>query len=407
MRFPALLPALAATLLLATPVPATPPSSVSPAASAHLAVGLFDEAAGDLEQLARDAAPAPVAAEALAEAAVLRLRLGERDRAAADAALLEQGFAETRPELIARVTLTRARDLAEREAWSDLRDLLAHAMPAFRRPWQPEESAEAFALLGRALARLDRPAEAAEEYRHALARACCVAPGSRGADGVGEARFFFAEQERAKVTRIVLPPYAGAGDRESINAYLLGPAQRWMEQKRYALEVAEVAYLRVFGVERPPPDPPRPPAPPPMGMLSGGDPNAPTAPWGRDDAELETSRFESPPSPRWAIAAAARVAMDWSDFAREFYALPVPPPWRDYQHLMTILDPPSDVWKQRSKSACLLVLRLSGAYHVDGEPVRACAQWLAKNHGAEFHDLWEYLPRVFEPLRPRGEPARL
>src|SRR5262249_20306284 len=153
------------------------------------------------------------------------------------------------------------------------------------------------------------------------------------------------------------------------------------------LEVAEVAYLRVFGIERTPPEPPRPPPPPPsagmIGLLNsgaGGDPNAPTAPWGRDDSSDEQGQLERPPSRRWAIAAAARVGLGWAAFVRDFRAVPVPKEWKGhgivpgtvdltYEELRDCYDcgsgeSPSETWKQRSKSACLLVVRLSSAYHV-------------------------------------------
>src|SRR5262249_37807204 len=143
--------------------------------------------------------------------------------------------------------------------------------------------------------------------------------------------------------------------------------------------------------------------PVPPGMIdllnSGGDPNAPTAPWGRDPVDLEHT--PPPPSPRWAIAAAARIALSWSAYVTTFRSLPVLRPWRGngivpgtedltWEELRPAFvchfdDPPDEILKQRAKDACKTALHLSLEHHIADEHTRACEAWLSQNYGAEWH----------------------
>jgi tetratricopeptide (TPR) repeat protein len=217
------------------------------AASAQLAVGAFDQAADTWEQLARDVPSSAAAPSALADASLLRLGLGQLERADADAGALERIHGERRPDLVIRVTLARARRHAGLGAWDALRVLLARVWPSVDRRAYLDDRLEAHALLGRALARAGKPDEALAAHRRVIALASRHDPAERGADAVGEARFSLAEEERAKADRILLRPYAGKGDRAGVLAYINGPVARWFERKRHALEVADRAYLHVLG----------------------------------------------------------------------------------------------------------------------------------------------------------------
>lgn len=312
----------------------------------------------------------------------------------------------------AQVTLTRARRLAHREAWDELRVLLTNAIPALDRGASIDDRLEARALLGRALAHLGQHAEAAARYRRTVALAKGAVLEQRGRDAAGEALFRLAEVEREKADRIVLAPYAGKNLRDAINAYLLGPAARWMKRKQYALEVAERAYARLFGLDLPPPVPPAPPPEAGTGLLSGGDPNAPIAPWGWDSADLEHA--PPPASPRWAIAAAARVALAWGAYASALRGLPIAPEWRGpgrvpgagdvtweelrSSHVCGFEERSDESLNRRAKHACEAALRLSLQHRIADEHTRACEAWLSKNYGAEWQLVDELRPKIAAPF---------
>jgi hypothetical protein len=173
-----------------------------------------------------------------------------------------------------------------------------------------------------------------------------------------------------------------------------------MESARAALEVAEVAYVRVLGVVRRPPPSPLP--------WAGGDPNAPTAPWGWDDTLAEDPLARAT-SPRWSIAALTRIAMGWARYLEQFRAIPVPPWPRGplpglggltYEELRMYGgggDEPAGAYKDRAKRACARVLQLGLAHHVADENTRTCETWFARHYGAEIHVLDELRPRIATP----------
>ena len=379
--------------------------------------GDFDERAGALEQLAHTAPRAPEAAEALAEASLLQLGLGHLDRAAADADALAHDHRARHPELVRRVALARARRHAGLGEWDALRAVLVASRPAFAPGADVDDRLEAHALLGRALAHLGRPGEAALEARRVLALETRPNIGERGVDALGEAWFFFAEQAGERAAQIVLPKYTGPDTREAVLAHVAGPVQRWMVRKRYAVEVAEAAYARVLGIDMPPPALPLPPPPVAatgmVGLLNagaGGDPNAPTAPWGREETGT-TRRVPHLVSPRWSIAALARVAMAWGELARQLREIPVPKAAHGpvpgaggltYEDLRADyggcgLDPPDRALGQRAREACARALDLGLTHRISDEHTRTCEGWLSRHYPADVRLLEELRPRIAAP----------
>jgi hypothetical protein len=390
-------------LLAAAPAGASPPPALARAAD-RLAVADFDEAAAAEEELARENPAAKEAPEALADASLLRLGLGQIDQADADFAALDRAYASKRPDLLARVTLARACNLAGLQAWEHLRDLLRRALPALDRGASKADRAEAHALLARALDRLGDPKNAAAEHRSAIARlARTTSPSAREADILGESRFFLAEQAREKAALLTPPPFTGKKDAAATRAYLEGPAVRWMEQKHYLVELADRAYLRVADIEVPPPAPPRPPPPPsPPGMIGllnsgGGDPNAPVAPFSSTN---DLPKEGGPSSPRWAIAAAAQDGLMWEAFAAEIRSLPIAPRPAAIQEILAsggFVDPVEESveeqYQLRGKRACEAALQLAHDHAVADEHTRACEAWLGRRFRIEH-------PRI-EEIRPR------
>lgn len=375
--------------------------------------------AADLERRAHASPRAPESAEALAEAAILRLGLGDAEKAQEDAEALARAHGRARPDLVARVALARARDLAGIHEWTALLALLSRVVPGLDRRVALDDRLEAHALLGRALDRLGRAQEATAQHRRTLAVASGAAGtsgaarGQRGADAVAEARFLLAEAEHERARQIVLVPYAGKGDRESVLLYINGPAARWIARRARAIDLAEEAYLRVLGVT-----PPRRAAP-----LYGpaADLYAPISRWARpEDDPFEPAFRGTVPSPRWAIAAAARTATAWIAFVKTASALPLfprPDPHAivpgttglTYEELRGVhgsFDP--NEWletpKQHAAHACATVLRLSLAHRIVDAHTEGCVAWLSRNRAAEYARLDE-LPPTIQGSLPAALPA--
>jgi hypothetical protein len=70
-------------------------------------------------------------------------------------------------------------------------------------------------------------------------------------DAKAEALFMAAEKKREVAEQVVLPPYAGPGDRASVLKYLNTEGAGWSVRKLWAIEEAERAYLKIFWA-RPP-----------------------------------------------------------------------------------------------------------------------------------------------------------
>jgi tetratricopeptide (TPR) repeat protein len=371
--------------------------------AAYQAMAAFEEAAASWERFAREAPARDEAPAALADAALLRLRLGQVDLASADAERFRQSFPAA-AHLARSVELTFAlaahhEDRGDPEA---ARAVLAEAMPRIDRGAPRDVQISAHGRLGRVLARLGRTRAAAAEHGRVQAaarrsgrwakRPAAAPPWSEGAlEAAAEAFFFSAEQKREAAARIQLRPYQGAGDRGSVTAYLTTTAADWLERKRAAVEAAERAYLRVFGADVPEPPPPPPPPPPGVIGLLGGDPSAPLYP---SEGDLLSSG-DPPPSPRLAIAAAARVGALWDEVMRSVRSMPVVPFPSDEiraTYYSMVCDGPADLARERAKAAFEACLRLSVRYRLWGEDARACEGWLARNYGAEYKGVEEIVP---------------
>jgi tetratricopeptide (TPR) repeat protein len=399
----------------------------------YQAIGAYAEAATMFERFTEEREALDQAPPALEEAARLRLRLGQRDKAIADAALFQRLYARKHPERSSRITLAIAARDEQEEDFAASISLLTAAIPAIDRAAPLETRIEAHVRLGRALAAMGRAQGAAVEMSRVLViardRASAAAALKRRGkdeakdaateDAIAEARFFQAEQKREEVLKIKVAPYRGSGDRASVLAYLNNAARAFVVQKQFALQEAERAYLRVFGIELPPTTPPPPPpAPSPPGVIGllnsggGGDPNAPLA---LKDDPFSTGWSGSPPSIRWAIAAAARVGAMWGDFVREIRSMPIPRDLRSPEEIRgtyyQILDSMDELHKQHAKAAFKTCLRYSVESQRFDDFSRSCEAWLARNYSAEQHTVDELVsgPRWLHPglvAEPAPAPAR-
>ena len=178
---------------------------------------------------------------------------------------------------------------------------------------------------------------------------------------VGESYFFFAEEKKALVDKIVFPEYKGSGEKEEVAKFVNTKVMDWQKKKRAAVEEADKEYQKILGLQ---------PVPP----------------------------------PRWVIASGSRVGQMKGKFVAEFRAAPIPNEWKKngpspfgdllWEEIRGAyygkLDEVSEPDKQAAKAAYKVCLDLSVKHQYFDEFSRSCEQWLSKNYPAEYHLIDEF-----------------
>lgn len=391
----------------------------------------FHEAAACWEKFAEVAKADPRAPRALLDALRLRIDLDQPAFAKVDLDVLGQTFGEKNPEVWAEGVFALSAHFDRRGDRRAARALLGALIAEMtRRPrvavpvapaiveTRAEIELRARVRLARVLAAEGDARGAAAEYARVRAngpklgvwpvkgKIARAARSEDTLDAIAEAFFMAAEEKRAEAERIELEPYRGKGDQKSVFAYLDGPAAKWIEKRRAAVEEAERVYVRVFGVEWP-----KQPPPPPPGVWAG-DPNAP---WATEDPT--SSEYEGPPFPsvRFAIAAARRIGAAHAQVAHAIGTMPVPSPWSPVPSVPELrisvtnyYEGPSEFMGYRAKQAFATCLRLGVHNHIANEHMRACEEWLSKNYGAEYHLTEEFFrPPTWQSVGTTPEPVIL
>jgi TolA-binding protein len=350
----------------------------------YQAIAVYDEAANWYEKFAAGNPTAEKAPDALQDAAVLRLGLGQEDQAIKDADLFNKNYGTKKPAQTAAIAFAIGSHYIDREDWPEARKRLSSAIGQIDKNATLDVQVQAHALLGLVFTKLNSASNAATEYAkvkalwHDPAAAIKKVQESSGGDNrkvakmltaVGEAMFFFAEQKRKDVDKIKFPEYKGSGTRDDVLKHVNTKVGDWIKKKRPAIEEAEKEYLKVVQLE---PEPP----------------------------------------PKWVIAAGSRVGQMWGRFVAEFRAAPIPKEWKGhgivpgtadltYDELRgeyySKLDEASEPQKQQAKGAFQTCLKYSVKYQFFDEYSRKCEEWLSKNFGAEYHLIDEF----------RGSPSRV
>jgi tetratricopeptide (TPR) repeat protein len=269
----------------------------------YLAIAVYDEAAAWYERFAHDTPGEAGAAQALQDAIVLRLGLGEVSVALHDAELFQKTYREKHPALAAQVAFAIGAHDAEHGDYAEARKRLSAAMTEIDRSAAVDVQIQAHAVLGRALWKTGGETGAAAEFarvRSLYRDPAAVVAKLKTAEGdeaqaerrlgkvlsaVGEALNFSAAQKQKATDAIRFPEYKGSGRREDVLAHVRGKVAEWMKRKRPALEEAEKEYKQVVDLR---------PAPP----------------------------------PQWVTAAGAKVGQMWGKFVAEFRAAPIPKEWK-------------------------------------------------------------------------------
>jgi TolA-binding protein len=352
----------------------------------YQAIAVYDEAANWYERYAKDNPKDDKAAQALSDAVVIRLGLGQEREAILDSDLFSKNFSN-HPAESAQIAFAIGAHYVDKEDWGEARKRLSTSMAQIDRNATLDVQVQAHALAGRVFAKLNAGTQATPEYdkvRRAWANPAAAVKKLDSAGGdegtrihrlaktltaVGEAYFYFAELRKRETDKIKFPEYKGSGSRDEVMKHIKTKVLDWMKKKQASIEETDKEYQKIIKLE---------PTPPPV----------------------------------WVIAAGSRVGQMWGKFVAEFRAAPIPREWKGhgpvpgagdltYDELRGAyyqsLDEASEPKKQAAKAAYKTCLDLSVKYQYFDEYSRKCEEWLSKNYGAEYHLIDEF----------RGSPSRM
>ena len=359
----------------------------------YQAIAVYDRAAQFFERYVEQTCKklrkcGEFADQALSDAVVLRLGLGQDEQAIADANDFNRYFGRRKPAQVAQISFAVAAHYGEKKDWENVRKRLGATMRQIDAKASLDVRVQAHTLLGRAYANMNSR-QAGTQYGKVVALwknpSAAVAEinkgeGDAGAkqrrvgralEAVGEAIFYFAEQKKKKVDAVRFPAYKGVGTKEKVLKHIQTKVKDWIGKKRPLIGDASKEYKKIVDLQ---------PVPP----------------------------------PRWVIAAGSRVGEMWGTFVDEFRAAPIPDSIKKDYELRTAyygaLDDASEPQKQQAKSAFQICLGYSVKYQYWDQYSRACEEWLAKNYKADYHLIDEFRGapnRVNDPLREQGYPLRL
>ena len=221
----------------------------------YQAIAVYDEAAAWYERFAAqkgDKASEALQAQALQDAVVLRLGLGQEEQGIKDSDLFNKQFGTSKPAQTAAIAFAIGAHYIEKEDWGEARKRLTSAMSQIDRNATVDVQIQAHAMLGRVFVKLNSASNASTEYnkvRNLWKDPAAVVKKiqetgddrrvGKALTAVGEALFFFAEQTRKDVDKIKFPEYKGTGTREDVIKHVGTKVGDWIKKKRPAIEGAE------------------------------------------------------------------------------------------------------------------------------------------------------------------------
>jgi hypothetical protein len=356
----------------------------------YQAIAVYDKASEFFERYCEATAfKGEFADQALSDAVVLRLGIGQDEQAIKDANNFNKYYGAKKPTQTAQIAFAIAAHYGEKKDWANVEKRLAGSMKLIDSKATLDVRAQAHALLGRTYVKANKGAVASREYGAVRAlwqdpkAAVAAIEGmdedasskqrrlGRALEAVGEALFYFAEEKKAKVDKVAFPEYKGTGSKEQVLKHIQTKVKDWIGKKRPLIDEASVEYKKIVDLQ---------PVPP----------------------------------PRWVIAAGSRVGDMWGRFVKEFRAAPIPDSMKKDYEIRTAyygaLDEASEPQKQAAKGAYQTCLGYSVKYQYFDEFSRNCEEWLADNYKNEFHVVDEFRGapnRVNSVLREQGSPLRI
>lgn len=357
----------------------------------YQAIAVYDAASDWFERYAKDTAyKGETADQALSDAVVLRLGLGQEDEAITDATNFNRYFGARKPAQAAQIAFAVAAHYGEKKDWDSVVKRLGAAMGIIDKQATLDVRVQAHTLLGRAYLNTKRGPNAATEYGKVVAtwkdpekavneiKSIKDEPEEaktrrlgRALEAVGEALFYFAEDKKSKVDAVKFPEYKGKNDKESVLKHINVKVKEWIGKKRPLIEAASGEYKKIIDLQ---------PVPP----------------------------------PRWVIAAGSQVGSMWGLFVKEFRAAPIPDFMKKDYELRTAyygaLDDASEPQKQTAKGAFETCLGYSVKYQYFDDFSRKCEVWLADTYKNEYHLIDEFRGspnRVNSPMMEQPRPVRI
>ena len=356
----------------------------------YQAIAVYDRAADYFERYAKVTDyKGETADQALSDAVVLRLGLGQEDQAIADAAAFNKYYGARKAAQAAQIAFAVAAHYGEKKDWGNVQKRLSGTMKLIDSKATLDVQVQAHALLARALVQTKREGPAGAEYgkivktwadpKAAVAQIMNSEDDAnakqrrlgRALEAVGEATFFFAELKKEKVDKVDFPAYKGPGNKEAVLKHIQTKVKEWIQKKRPLIDDASLEYKKIVDLQ---------PVPP----------------------------------PRWVIAAGSRVGEMWGTFVKEFRAAPIPDGIKKDYELRTAyfgaLDDASEPQKLQAKGAFEVCLGYSVKYQYFDQFSRTCEEWLATNYKNEYHLVDEFRGnpnRVNSVLKEQGNPLRI
>ncbi len=352
----------------------------------YQAIAVYDRAADFYERYAAETGyRAENADQALSDAVVLRLGLGQEQKALDGAKIFQSKFGARKPAQAAQIGFAIADHYANAGKWDEVRKSLGGAMTMIDKNASLDVRLQAHALLGKAGVNLKTAPIADREYKIVVglwadpakaAKAIEDAGGGqrelgRALESVGEALFYFAEKSKAKVDSYTFPKYNGVKDKEGINKHISTKVKDWYTKKKEMIAEVTKEYKKIIDLM---------PVPP----------------------------------PRWVIAAGSQVGKMWGTFVSDFRSAPIPKEWESDFEIRTAyygaLDDASEPFKVQAKGAYSVCLGYSVQYQYFDQYSRDCEEWLANNYKAEFHLVDEFRgspDKVNNPLDEQPNPLQL
>ncbi len=357
----------------------------------YQAIAVYDKASDFFELYAKKTAyKGEFADQALSDAVVLRLGLGQEDQGIDDSNNFNKYFGARKPAQTAQIAYAIAAHYGEKKDWNNVEKRLGSSMRMIDSKATLDIVVQAHALLARADIKLGKETLAVREYKtvvgswsdpKAAEGKIMSIPGEddgskqrrlgRALEAVGEGMFYFADAEKAKVDKLKFPEYHGNNSKEDVLKHINTKVKDWIIKKRPLIDKASAEYKKIVDLQ---------PVPP----------------------------------PRWVIAAGSRVGEMWGTFVKEFRAAPIPDAFRKdveiRQTYYASLDEASEPQKQQAKSAFETCLGYSVKYQYFDEFSRTCEEWLAQNYKNEYHLVDEFRGspnRVNSVLLEQGNPLRI
>ncbi len=235
----------------------------------YQAIAVYDKASDFFELYAKKTAyRGEFADQALSDAVVLRLGLGQEDQGIDDSNNFNKYFGAKKPAQTAQIAYAIAAHYGEKKDWNNVEKRLGGSMKMIDNKATLDIVAQAHALLARADIKLGKETLAVREYKavvglwsdpNAAVAKIQGIPGEddgskqrrlgRALEAVGEAMFYFADQDKAKVDKLKFPEYHGNNSKEDVLKHIGTKVKDWIIKKRPLIEKASGEYKKIVDLQ--------------------------------------------------------------------------------------------------------------------------------------------------------------